>query len=1202
MEEHFPVNSGNVPPPSQSSNLLTHQLNLNNATFQNTNAIRQRILGLTSTSSNILATSNDLVAYAAGAVVVIYNHKRNKQVGFLYPPPIVQSTAAANNTNIRDNNNGNIITTANNNTNQQTASIAPLITPLGGGNAPTNGMLNDEILLSAQNKSASKDEKRSSTAASNRAKPISCLTFSIDGRYLAAGEMGHQPRIFIWDVKEKKLIREFRSHKFGVLTLTFSPNGKYLVSVGFQHDGYLYVWDWKKGTKLAGNKANLSSREIQVLDGRSGILGVLRDGNFVDVACDKISNTGYTYFITDSGILCTFKEGRMLDKWVDLQVKSAYSIAMSESYIICACSEGIIRLFEPLTLKYIGILPKPHPLGIDVSSITSPEMVTRSSDEKGAAPYYYPDSLAMVYDGHKVTIAYSDRSLYVWDIHDLEKIGKYRSFIFHSDCVWGVEAFPRIEREDNTTIPLNSFATFSADGTIRFWNLDSSSHITSSSSTTPLSLPRLTENRKQLLSPSSSTTVTGLHRRNIYSRELVKMIYADPDAAEFAKLRGDFDFSDDQCPDFGIRSLKISSDGLIMASGDRNGNLRVHDLNTWELLTYLEAHDSEILSIDMTTSKNKDIPSLIATASRDRLLHIFDIKSKFQLVQSLDDHSSSITAVKFSNDASRLISCGADKGIIFRHRTYPITSYDSSTNTIPRPYATYHTYSGRSTVFDMALDVNGKYVATVTGERRLYVLGVDTGKPFRVCKPETAEEVMVGKVSENSGGSLINVDLDPYSGTYAVTSGSDRCIRLFDLINSTCIEKVCAHAELITAVKFIQTGTDEEGGLRVVSTCSDGTIFIWKVSREIVAKMRARADERDLNLKQHKAEEDTDKHAIPAFGINNPQNNKRIRRISTATPNMIHPTASISQMVRQGERNTFSTVSPAEAKYDELYKKNAVTFDNSRAGKLDRLYNGLPTTNGGRERTMSQTTLSGLSTQQQQRLQQTLNPPLAPLGASNNAQAITGRAKSNRILRRAVSRDVLLKKEQHELLKKSSAITLGSSAKQLHQESVEINKRKSSQPSFETEKRRSSAPQTEVYNDADIETSKDEEEEEDDEEDESLEEEEIIFTPEQEKTNKPFEVSLHQALSSSTTGDEEDGGQTPISSDNETNGTANKTGDEEDEGCSSSEDNVDDAINRDITAREPPRISMSLSRTTSSASMGKSVKRQSITARFLSSL
>lgn len=54
---------------------------------------------------------------------------------------------------------------------------------------------------------------------------------------------------------------------------------------------------------------------------------------------------------------------------------------------------------------------------------------------------YYPDAIAVAYDdnSNKVTAVYSDRSLFLWDIHDLKKIGKYRSFIYHSECVWGIE-------------------------------------------------------------------------------------------------------------------------------------------------------------------------------------------------------------------------------------------------------------------------------------------------------------------------------------------------------------------------------------------------------------------------------------------------------------------------------------------------------------------------------------------------------------------------------------------------------------------------------------------------------------------------------------------------------------------------------------------------------------------------------------------
>jgi WD40 repeat protein len=53
--------------------------------------------------------------------------------------------------------------------------------------------------------------------------------------------------------------------------------------------------------------------------------------------------------------------------------------------------------------------------------------------------------------------------------------------------------------------------------------------------------------------------------------------------------------------DHGIRALKISSDGRLMATGDRKGNLRVHRISDWEEITYLEAHDSEILTIDFST-------------------------------------------------------------------------------------------------------------------------------------------------------------------------------------------------------------------------------------------------------------------------------------------------------------------------------------------------------------------------------------------------------------------------------------------------------------------------------------------------------------------------------------------------------------------------------------------------------------------------
>jgi len=60
----------------------------------------------------------------------------------------------------------------------------------------------------------------------------------------------------------------------------------------------------------------------------------------------------------------------------------------------------------------------------------------------------------------------------------------------------------------------------------------------------------------------------------------------------------------------------------------------------------------------------------LASSSRDRFVHIFDVAKDYQLVATLDDHSAAITAVRFTFSSItsnlQLISCSADKSLIFR--------------------------------------------------------------------------------------------------------------------------------------------------------------------------------------------------------------------------------------------------------------------------------------------------------------------------------------------------------------------------------------------------------------------------------------------------------------------------------------------------------------------------------------------------------
>lgn len=86
-----------------------------------------------------------------------------------------------------------------------------------------------------------------------------------------------------------------------------------------------------------------------MIDGRSGILGALRDSNFVDVSCGR-GNSENVYILTDNGILCMFKAGRVIDKWLDLKVfvmVLIHDILVIQQYVSKRFKTHILLLFRP---------------------------------------------------------------------------------------------------------------------------------------------------------------------------------------------------------------------------------------------------------------------------------------------------------------------------------------------------------------------------------------------------------------------------------------------------------------------------------------------------------------------------------------------------------------------------------------------------------------------------------------------------------------------------------------------------------------------------------------------------------------------------------------------------------------------------------------------------------------------------------------
>ncbi|XP_043975794.1 WD repeat-containing protein 62 isoform X3 [Gambusia affinis] len=636
-------------------------------------------------------------------------------------------------------------------------------------------------------------------------KPFTALSFSPDGKHLVTGESGHMPCVRVWEVGGGQ-VAEVQAHKYGVSCVAFSCSGSYVVSVGFQHDRTISVWDWRNGSIIATNKVSsrvfsvsvsqdssyfvtAGNRHVKFWDldgsrdrrvnstvpliGRSGLLGDHKNSVFCGVACGRGQAASNTYCVTAAGILCLFNGRRQLEAWVDLKTAAASSLAVSEDWVFCGCADGVIRVFRPADLQYVGTLPRPHRLGVDLTQ-SAPHSPPPAGSEAA-----HPDTLALTFDprGQRLSCVYTDHSVYVWDVADVKNARRLHSALYHSSCVWNIQVYPELQDPSQACLPPSSFLTCSSDNTIRLWHSDAP-----------------------------------IRHRNQYSQDLLKILYVGEDVQRLqaAGERAEADGPDGKA---GIRVLGISPDGKHLAAGDRCGNLRIFDLESLTELLKIEAHDSEVLCLEFSPLSSG--VKLLASASRDRLIHIFNQEKNYNLQQTLNDHSSSITAVKFTGQSPevQLVSCGADKSI------YVQTAEKTPGGSL---FSRRHHVVEKTTLYDMDLDPTGTRVSVACQDRNLRVYSVETGKLERSLKGSASDE-----------GALLKVHSDP-SGSFFATSCSDKNIGIFDTETGDCVATLFGHSELVSCMRFSQDCR------HLISASGDSCVFVWRLDPQMSSTMRKR--------------------------------------------------------------------------------------------------------------------------------------------------------------------------------------------------------------------------------------------------------------------------------------------------------------------------------------------------------------------------
>jgi WD40 repeat protein len=239
-----------------------------------------------------------------------------------------------------------------------------------------------------------------------------------------------------------------------------------------------------------------------------------------------------------------------------------------------------------------------------------------------------------------------------------------------------------------------------------------------------------------------------------------------------------------------VRSVAISPDGRLVASGFLYEGIKVWEVDSGVPLRSLRGHTASVNSIAFSPDSQ-----LLASGSRDRTIKLWDVYAGREISTLDAEDCGEVRAVTFSPDGVWLASGSTDSIVrlwraITGREVQPMKGHKGPVT---------------STVFSP----DGGHIASGSLDRTLKLWDADTGREVKTFQGHTAG---VASLAYSPDGRLL------------VSGGEDKMVRIWDVDTAREIRTLAGHINDVTSVAFSPNGQLVAGG------SLGQTIRIWNLS------------------------------------------------------------------------------------------------------------------------------------------------------------------------------------------------------------------------------------------------------------------------------------------------------------------------------------------------------------------------------------